>query len=99
MGEEAGRKSPLRHANTIALLAAILAVGLAPAITLRLFPREASGLMLTPMSGAIESVTGFSSEGVAAVLIVTLFVLTTVAASTLVLVLARVLFRSVRGAS
>jgi CBS-domain-containing membrane protein len=99
MGEEAGRKSPLRHANTIALLAAILAVSLAPAIALRFFPREASASMLAPISGAIASVTGFSSESVAAVLIVTMFVLTTVTASALVLVLARVLFRPVRGSS
>ena len=89
----------MRHANTIALLAVILAVSLAPAIALKFFPREASALMLAPVSSAIESVTGFSSESVAAVWILAMFVLAIVIASALVLVLARVLFRSVRGSS
>ena len=97
MGEETGRKSPLRHANTIALLSVILAVSLAPAIAIKFFPSEASALMLDPVSSAIEAGTGISSESVAAACIMTMFVLTIVTASALVVVLARVLFRSVRG--
>jgi hypothetical protein len=96
MGEETGRKSPLRHAETIVLLAVILAVSLTPAIALRFFPRETSALMLAPVSSAIESRTGFSRESVAAVWIIISFVLATLSASALLLVLAHALTRSVR---
>jgi len=99
MGEETGRKSPLRHAKTIVFLAVILAVSLAPAIALRFFPRETSALMLAPVWSVIGSRTGFSRENVAAVWFVISFVLATLTASALLLVLVQVLTRSVRGGS
>jgi hypothetical protein len=99
MGEETGRKSPLRHARTIVFLAVILAVSLAPAVALRFFPRETSALMLAPVWSVIGSRTGFSSENVAAVWFVISFVLATLTASALLLVLVQMLTRSVRGGS
>ena len=94
MGEETGRKSPLRHAKTIVVLAVILAISLAPAIALRFFPLEALAYVLAPVWSAIGSRTGFSTESVASVWIMTSFVLATVAASALLLVMGRALTRS-----
>jgi hypothetical protein len=99
VGEETGRKSPLRHAKTTVFLAVILAVSLAPAITLRFFPRETSAYVLAPVWTAIGSRTGFSTETVASVWIMTSFVLATVTASALLLVLAHELARPVRRGS
>jgi hypothetical protein len=89
----------LRHAKTTVVLAVILAISLAPAIALRFFPRETSVLMLAPVWSAIGSRTGFSTESVASVWIMTSFVLATVTSSALLLVLAHALTRSVRGGS
>ena len=89
----------MRHAKTIVFLAVILAVSLAPAIALRFFPRETSALMLAPVWSVIGSRTGFSRENVAAVWFVISFVLATLTASALLLVLVQVLTRSVRGGS
>jgi hypothetical protein len=86
----------LRHAATIVVLAVILAISLAPAIVLRFFPSETSVYVLTPAWSAIGSRTGFSTESVASVWIMTSFVLATVTASALLVVLARELTRSVR---
>ena len=94
MGEETGRKSPLRHAKTIVFLAVILAISLAPAIALRFFPLETLAYVLAPVWSAIGSRTGFSTESVASVWIMTSFVLATVAASALLLVLGRAVTRS-----
>jgi hypothetical protein len=99
MGEEAGRKSPLRHAATIFILAVILAISLAPALVFRFFPRETSAYVLAPVWSAISSRTGFSTESVASVWIMASFVIATVTASALLLVLARELTRSVRRSS
>jgi hypothetical protein len=96
MGEEAGRKSPLRHAATIFVLAVILAVSLGPALGSRFFPVETSAYVLAPVWSTISSRTGFSTESVASVWIMTSFVLAIVTASALLLVLARELTRSVR---
>jgi len=96
MGEETGRKSPLRHVKTIVFLAVILAISLTPAIALRFVPRETLALMLAPVSSAIESRTGFSWDSVAAIWIIISFVLATLSASALLLVLAHALTRSVR---
>jgi len=89
----------LRHAKTIAVLAVILAISLTPAIALRFFPRETSSLMLAPVWSVIESETGLPRESVAAIWIMISFVLTTVTASALLLVLANSLARSVRQGS
>jgi hypothetical protein len=94
MGEETGRKSPLRHAKTIVFLAVILAISLAPAIALRFFPREALVYVLAPVWSTIGARTGFSTESVASVWIMASFVLATVAASALLLVMGRSLTRS-----
>jgi len=99
MGEETGRKSPLRHAKTIVVLAVILAISLTPAIALRFFPRETSALILAPAWTLIESRTGLPRESVAAVWIMISFVLATLTASALLLVLANSLARSVREGS
>jgi hypothetical protein len=77
MGQEAGRKSPLRHAKTIIVLAVILAISLTPAIALRFFPSENSASVLDPIWTVIESRTGFPRESVAAVWIMISFVLAT----------------------
>jgi hypothetical protein len=94
MGEETGRKSPLRHAKTIAVLTIVLAISLAPGIALKFFPRETSALMLTPISSTIESRTGFPKETVDATWIIIFFVMATLTASALTLVLARALTAS-----
>jgi hypothetical protein len=99
MGEETGRKSPLRHAKTTVVLAVILAISLAPAIILRFFPRETLAYMLAPAWSAIASRTGFSTESVASVWIMTSFVLAIITASSLLFVLAHTLASSVRRGS
>jgi hypothetical protein len=99
MGEETGRKSPLRHAVTIVVLAVILAISLAPAIVLRYFPSETPAYVLTSVWSAIGSRTGFSTESVASVWIITSFVLATITASALLVVIAHELTRSVRRGS
>ena len=86
----------MRHVKTIVFLAVILAVSLAPAIALRFFPRETSALMLAPVWSVMASRNGFSRESVAAVWIIVSFVLATLSASALLLVLAHALTRSVR---
>ena len=86
----------MRHAATIVVLAVILAISLTPAIVLRFFPSETSEYVLAPVWTAIGSRTGFSTESIASVWIVTSFVLATVTASALLLALARELTRSVR---
>ncbi len=87
----------MRHAKTIVVLAVILAISLAPAITLRFFPSESS--VLAPTWTAIESRTGFPRESVAAVWIMISFVLATLTGSALLVVLALALARSVREGS
>jgi hypothetical protein len=82
----------LRHAKTIVALTVILAVSLAPAITLRFFRREA-------ISSAIESRTGFPGESVAAVWVLISFIIATLIASALMVVLARAVTKSARGSS
>jgi len=89
----------LRHAKTIVVLTVILAISLTPAIALRFFPRETSSLMLAPVWSVIESRTGLPRESVAAVWIMISFVLATLTASALLLVLANSLARSVREGS
>jgi len=89
----------LRHAKTTVFLAVILAVSLAPAITLRFLPRETSAYVLAPVWTAIGSRIGLSTETVASVWIMTSFVLAIVSASALLLVLTRALTRSVGGGS
>ena len=86
----------MRHAKTIVVLAVILAISLAPAIGLRFFPLEALGYVLAPVWSAIGARTGFSTESVASVWIMTSFVLATVTASALLLILARDSVRYVR---
>jgi hypothetical protein len=99
MGEETGRKSPLRHAKTTVFLAVILAISLAPAIVLRFFPLEALAYVLAPVWSTVGARTGFSTESVASVWIIISFVLATLSASALLLVLVHALTRSVRGGS
>jgi hypothetical protein len=96
MGEETGRKSPLRHAKTIVVLAVILAISLAPAIVLRFFPRETLAYALAPAWSAIGARTGFPTGSVASVWIMTSFVMATLTASALLLILARDSVRYVR---
>ena len=84
----------MRHAETIVVLAVILAISLAPAIALRFFPLEALAYVLAPVWSTIGARTGFSTESVASVWIMTSFVLATVAASALLLVLGRAVTRS-----
>ena len=86
----------MRHAATIVVLAVILAISLAPAVVLRFFPSETSEYLLAPVWNAIGSRIGFPAESIASVWIVTSFVLATVTASALLVVLARELTRSVR---
>jgi len=92
MGEETGRKSELRRTETIIVLAVILAISLTPAITLRFYPRENIGYLLN----LIESRTGFSGQLTVAISLVATFVVAVVAASALVLVLAKEFLKSVR---
>jgi hypothetical protein len=99
MGEETGRKSPLRHAKTTVVLAVILAISLAPATALRFFPRETLLLVLAPVWSTIGSRTGLSTETVASAWIMTSFILAAVTSSALLLVLTDALRRSVRGGS
>jgi hypothetical protein len=89
MGEETGRKSPLRHVKAIVLLAVILAISLTPAITLRFFPRETSAYMLEPLWAILGPRIGFPRESIAAIWIVISFLLAVLSASALLLVLAR----------
>ena len=86
----------MRHAKTIVFLAVILTISLAPAIVLRFFPLEALGYVLAPVWSAIGTKTGFSTESVASVWIMSSFVLATATASTLLLILARDSVRYVR---
>ncbi len=89
MGEETGRKSPLRHVKAIVLLAAILAISLTPAIGLRFFPRETSAYMLEPVWAILVPRIGFPRESLAAIWIVVSFFLAVLSASALLLLLAR----------
>jgi len=82
----------LRRAKTIVVLAVILAISLTPAITLRFYPRENLGYPLS----LIESRTGFSGQLAVAISLVATFVVAVVAASALLLVLAKEFMRSVR---
>ena len=89
----------MRHAKTIVVLAVILAISLTPAIALRFFPRETSVYVLAPAWSAIGSRTGFPTESVASVWMMTSFVLAIITASSLLFVLAHTLTSSVRGGS
>jgi hypothetical protein len=91
MGEETGRKSPLRRTRIIVVLAVILAISLAPAITLRFYPRENLGHPLK----SIESQTGISGQLAVAISLVTTFVVTIIVAPALLLVLAKEFLKSV----
>jgi predicted PurR-regulated permease PerM len=86
----------LRHVKLTLLLAVILALSLAPAILLRFYPRETLGYLLNPLSSIIESQTRFSRESIAAFSLVATFVVAVLAASALLLVLAKEVLRSVR---
>jgi len=86
----------LRRVKLTLLLAVILALSLAPAILLELYPRETLGYLLNPLWGIIESQTGFSGQLTAAISLVATFVVAVVAASALLLVLAKEFLRSVR---
>jgi hypothetical protein len=86
----------LRRVKLTLLLAVILALSLAPAILLRFYPRATLAYLLNPLWGIIESETGFSGQLSAAISIVTTFVVAVVAASALLLVLAKEVLRSVR---
>jgi hypothetical protein len=86
----------LRHVKLTLLLAVILALSLGPAILLRLYPLETLGYLLNPLSSIIESQTRFSRESIAAFSLVATFVVAVVAASALLLVLAKEVLRSVR---
>jgi hypothetical protein len=96
MGEETGRKSALRHVNVILFLAVILAISLAPAIALRVFPRETVGYLVDPVLTVLGHGMGSSKEVLTAIWMVTSFVVTIVTASALVVILAGELIRSVR---
>jgi len=96
MGEETGRKSALRRVKLTVLLAVIFAVSLSPAISFRLFPREALGYFLEPIWNTVGSRVGFSKEVSVAVGIIISFVLAIVTGSTLLFVLLRNFTRSVR---
>ena len=86
----------MRRVKLTLLLAVILALSLAPAILLELYPRETLGYLLNPLWGIIESQTGFSGQLTAAISLVATFVVAVVAASALLLVLAKEFLRSVR---
>jgi uncharacterized membrane protein YeaQ/YmgE (transglycosylase-associated protein family) len=96
MGEETGRKSALRRVKLTVLLAVIFAVSLAPALSLRLFPRETLGYFLEPIWSIVGSRIGYSKEASVAVGIVASFVIAIVTGSVLLFVLFRGLTRSVR---
>jgi len=87
----------LRRVKLTLLLAVILAIGLAPAVAIRLFPRETSVYFLEPLWNIAGSRTGFSKDVFAAVGIVSSFLLAIVAASGILLILTGELARSVRG--
>jgi hypothetical protein len=86
----------LRHVKLTLLLAVIFALSLAPAMLLRFYPRETLGYLLNPLWGIIESQTGFSRQLTAAFSLMATFVVAVVAASALLLVLAKEVLRSVR---
>jgi hypothetical protein len=86
----------LRRVKLTLLLAVILALSLAPAILLRFYPRETLGYLLNPLWGIIESQTGLSAQLTAAISLVATFVVVSVVASALLLVLAKEVLRSVR---
>jgi hypothetical protein len=86
----------LRRVKLTLLLAVILALSLAPAILLRFYPRETVGYLLKPLWNVIESQTGLSAQSTAAIGLVGTFVVAVIAASALLLVLAKEFLRSVR---
>jgi hypothetical protein len=87
----------LRRVKLTLLLAVILALSLAPAMLLRLYPRETLGYLLDPLWGIIESQTGFSGQLAAAISLLATFVVAVLTASALLLVLAKEFFRSMKG--
>jgi len=86
----------LRHVKVILLLAVVLAISLAPAIALRLSPRGTAGYLVDPVWTVLGPRVGSSKEALTAIWIVASFVLTIVAACSLLFILARELIRSVR---
>lgn len=86
----------MRRVRLTLLLAVILALSLAPAILLRFYPRETLGYLLKPLWNTIESQTGLSGQSTAAISIVATFIVAVIAASALLLVLAKEFLRSVR---
>lgn len=87
----------MRRVKLTLLLAVILALSLAPAMLLRLYPRETLGYLLDPLWGIIESQTGFSGQLAAAISLLATFVVAVLTASALLLVLAKEFFRSMKG--
>jgi hypothetical protein len=86
----------LRRVKLTLLLAVILAISLAPAMLLRLYPSETQRYLLNPLWGIIGSRTGVSAQLAAAISLVATFVVAVVAASALLLVLAKEYLRSLR---
>jgi hypothetical protein len=86
----------LRRVKLTLLLALILALSIAPAILLRLYPRETLEYLLNPLWNTIESQTGFSAQLAAAISLVATFIVAVAAASALLLVLTKEVLRSVR---
>lgn len=96
MGEEAGRKSALRHAKLAILLAIILAISLTPAIAIRFFPQESARYLLDPTWSVLGTRTGLSRQTFNAIWIVVSFLLAILSGSGLLLVVARELAGSAR---
>ncbi len=86
----------MRHVNLTLLLSVILAITLAPAVLLRYFPNETLRYILNPLWVLIESQTGVPRQLAAAISIVATFIVAVIAASALLLVLAKENLRSVR---
>jgi hypothetical protein len=86
----------LRHVKLILFLTLILGLSLAPATLLRFFPNETLDYLLTPLWKTIESQTGFPEPFIAAIGLLTTFVVATAAAAALLLVLVREFSRSLR---
>jgi hypothetical protein len=86
----------LRRVKLTLLIAVILALSLAPAILLRFYPRETLSYLLKPLWNIIESQTGLSGQLTAAISLVGTFIVAVIAASALLLVLAKEFLRSVR---
>lgn len=86
----------MRRAKLTLLLAAILALSLAPAILLQLYPRETLEYIFNPFWGAIGSQTGSSVQSISAIDLVATFIVAVIAATALSIVLTKELLRSLR---